>query len=187
VNDGPWKPSKTQIASSQGATIPDILSFGLEVAFCGINPSLYSAAVGHHFARPGNRFWKALYESGFTDRLLSPFEDGELPSFGLGLTNIVSRATSGAVELSVQELVAGAWILAMKMVRWEPKILAFLGVSSYRTAFREPAARVGSQDKRLGSTRVWVLPNPSGLNAHYQLADIAAWFTRLRGAIPEQA
>jgi TDG/mug DNA glycosylase family protein len=184
VSDSPWRPSKTQIASAHGATIPDILSFGLDVVFCGINPSLYSAAVGHHFARPGNRFWKALHESGFTDRLLSPFEDGLLPAFGLGLTNMVARATSAAEELSVVELVTGASILARKIMSWEPKILAVLGVSAYRIAFGDPGARVGPQDRRLGSTGVWLLPNPSGLNAHYRPADIAACLAQLRRVIP---
>ncbi|HEX2259867.1 MAG TPA: G/U mismatch-specific DNA glycosylase [Actinomycetota bacterium] len=182
--DAAWRPSKDEIASARGGTIPDIISPGLNVVFCGINPSLYSAAVGHHFARPGNRFWKALYQSGFTDRLLSPFEDGILPSFGLGLTNLVSRATSGAEELTVEELVAGASNLSRKVRSWEPKILAVLGVGAYRTAFGEPGAGVGVQDKKLGNTRLWVLPNPSGLNAHYQLADIAACLTELREAIP---
>ena len=182
--DAAWRPSKQEIASARGGTIPDIICPGLNVIFCGINPSLYSAAVGHHFARPGNRFWKALYQSGFTDHLLSPFEDGMLPSFGLGLTNLVSRATSGAEELTVEELVAGASILSRKMRTWEPKILAVLGVGAYRTAFDEPSAGVGAQDEQLGSTRVWVLPNPSGLNAHYQLADIAACLIHLREALP---
>jgi double-stranded uracil-DNA glycosylase len=183
MNHPPWRPSREQIAAAHGQTIPDILAAGLNVVFCGINPSLYSAAVGHHFARPGNRFWQALYDSGFTDRLLSPFEDGVLPSLGLGLTNIVARATSGEQELSGEELLAGRAVLAEKMMRWNPKILAILGVGAYRTAFNQPKARVGPQDRRLGSTPVWVLPNPSGLNAHYQPAGIAACLTELREAL----
>ncbi len=151
--------------------------------FCGINPSLYSGATGHHFARPGNRFWRTLHLAGFTDRLLSPFEDGELRSFGLGVTNLVNRATATAAELQPPELRAGALRLRAKVLAARPRILAVVGVSAYRTAFDRPAAVVGRQGERIGTTEIWALPNPSGLNAHYQIDDLAAVYGELRMAL----
>lgn len=168
----PHKPTKAEIQAAFGKTVPDIIAPNLRVLFCGINPSLYSAAVNHHFARPGNRFWKTLYAAGFTDRLLSPSEDQDLLKFGYGLTNIVDRATARADELSTEELMAGHVSLAVKVQHYRPRVLAVLGVSAYRTAFGKPKASMGKQDEAVGGAIVWVLPNPSGLNAHYQLEDL---------------
>jgi TDG/mug DNA glycosylase family protein len=155
---------------------------GLSVLFCGINPSLYSGAVGHHFARPGNRFWKALHASGFTDRLLSPFEDGMLPGYGLGITNLVRRATAAAADLSAEELRRGVRRVERLALRLQPGFLAFLGLSAYRTATGTKGAVTGPQPPRMGGAVVWLLPNPSGLNAAYQLPDLAEAFGALRAA-----
>lgn len=173
------KPTREEIADACGQAIPDVIAPALHILFCGINPGLYSAAVGHHFARPGNRFWPALYAAGLTPRLLSPAEDGELPQWGYGITNVVERATAGAAELSAEELVAGAQRLLEKVRRYRPRVLAVLGVSAYRTAFAQPRAVLGRQPERIGETAIWVVPNPSGLNAHYQVADLAAWYRRI--------
>lgn len=177
------RPTKAEIAAARGRTLPDILESGLDVWFCGINPSLYSAATGHHFARPGNRFWPALERSGFTPRLLAPWEDGELPEFGAGLTNVAARATARADELSPDELERGARRLERKVRRLSPRCVAFLGVTAYRLAFERPGATVGAQEERLGPASIWVLPNPSGLNAHYQLPELARLFAELRRSV----
>jgi len=174
------RPTRDEVAAAAGRTIPDLVGPGLRVLFSGINPSLYSAATGHHFARPGNRFWPALHRSGFTDRLLHPSEQSLLPAAGLGITNVVARATARADELSAAELVAGGAILAALAERWRPEFVAVLGVTAYRTAFARPKARIGPQDERIGNVAVWVLPNPSGLNAHFQLDDLAREFAELR-------
>jgi double-stranded uracil-DNA glycosylase len=155
---------------------------GLRVLFSGINPSLYSAATGHHFARPGNRFWPALHRSGFTPRLLHPSEQSSLPGLGLGITNVVARATARADELSPAELVEGGAILAALASRWQPRYLAILGVTAYRTAFARPKAAIGPQDEKVGGAQVWVLPNPSGLNASWQIERLAEEFGRLRAS-----
>ncbi len=168
------------MAAAAGATIPDVLADNLRVVFVGINPSLYSAAVGHHFARPGNRFWPALHEGGFTPRRFSPFEDQKLIEQGVGLTNFVDRATARADELAEAELIAGAKKLARKLQRHRVRCAAFLGVTAYRSAFGRPRAQIGLQSETLGATQLWVLPNPSGLNAHFQQADFARLFTELR-------
>jgi double-stranded uracil-DNA glycosylase len=152
------------------------------VLFSGINPGLYSAATGHHFARPGNRFWPALHVSGFTSRQLRPDEQDQLPALGLGITNIVARATARADELSMAELRAGARSLAELTARLNPRWLAVLGVTAYRAAFGLSRAVVGPQDDLVGGTAVWILPNPSGLNASYQLDRLAEEFARLRDA-----
>ncbi len=152
---------------------------GLRVLFCGINPSLRSAEVGHHFARPGNRFYKTLHLAGFTPRLLAPDEDERLLEHGVGVTNLVDRPTRGAADLSDGELRAGAQALAHLVERYEPRLLAVVGLGAWRTGFDHPHAEVGLQpDAEVGARPVWVLPNPSGLNAHYQLPDLA----RLYGA-----
>ena len=166
-----------------GRTVPDVLAPGLRVLFCGINPGLYSAAVGHHFARPGNRFWPALHLAGFTDRLLSPFEDELALRYGLGVTNLVARPTASAQELSREELREGGRVLADKVLRSAPGVLAVVGIDAYRTAFGQPRATTGPQGQQVGGRPVWVLPNPSGLNAHYQLPALAAHFRQLREAI----
>jgi double-stranded uracil-DNA glycosylase len=176
----PWRPTREQLAATHGKTVPDIIASGLKVLFCGIKPGLYSAAVGHHFARPGNRFWPTLHAAGFTERLLSPFDERELLQSGYGITNIVDRATGSADELSAEELIAGGRRLERKVLRCRPTIVAFVGMTAYRIAFHRPHASVGRQPEKIGSSAVWVLPNPSGLNAHYGLRDFARLFTELR-------
>jgi double-stranded uracil-DNA glycosylase len=173
------------VAAAAGRTIPDVAAPGLRVLFCGINPSLYSAAVGHHFARPGNRFWPALYQSGFTPRELRPDEQDQLPGLGLGITNIVARATARADELTAGELTEGGRLLRAKTSRLHPRWLAIVGVTAYRVAFRQARAAVGPQDLTVGAARLWVLPNPSGLNASYQIDRLAQEFRRLRLAASE--
>jgi TDG/mug DNA glycosylase family protein len=162
--------------------VPDIIGPDLKVLFCGINPSVYSAAVGHHFARPGNRFWPTLHGAGFTDHLLSPGEDRSLLDFGLGCTNLVARATAQASELDAGEIERGAGHLLDLIRRHRPRWLAVLGLGAYRQAFGDPLARVGRQERSAAGAGVWLLPNPSGLNAHYQLADLVAAYGELRRA-----
>jgi TDG/mug DNA glycosylase family protein len=176
------KPTRAEIAAARGKTVPDLIAPGLKGLFVGINPSLYSAAVGHHFARPGNRFWPALHAAGFCERLLSPAEGRTLLESGYGITNIADPATATADQLSAEQLLAGARRLVRKVRRYRPAVVAFLGVTAYRTAFDRPGAALGRQEERIGESAVWVLPNPSGLNAHYQLADLAALYGELRGA-----
>lgn len=183
--------SAQELAAARGRTIPDVLPGPadppLRVLFSGINPGLLSAATGYHFARPGNRFWPALHGSGFTPRLLRPDQQDELARLGLGVTNVVPRATARADELSADELRAGGRRLHERVLAIGPEWLAVLGVTAYRAAFGRPRAAIGPQDERVGDTRIWVLPNPSGLNAHYQLLDLVAEFTRLRAAHPTRA
>jgi double-stranded uracil-DNA glycosylase len=174
------RPTPADLAAAREATIPDVLTGGLRVVFAGINPGLYSAATGHHFARPGNRFWPALHRSGFTPRQFRPDEQGQLLALGLGITNVAPRATARAAELSPAELREGALALQDKVARFRPQWLAVLGVTVYRTAFGSPGAIVGPQAATIGPTRLWVLPNPSGLNAHWTPAALAGEFARLR-------
>lgn len=155
---------------------------GLSVLFCGINPGLMSAATGHHFARPGNRFWPVLHRSGFTPRQFKPSEQRELLDHGLGITNVVARASARADELSDEEFREGGRLLTAKVRRWEPRWLAVVGVTAYRTAFHHKKARIGPQERTIGETRIWVLPNPSGLNAHWSAAAMAQEYARLREA-----
>ena len=176
----PWKPTKEQLLAATKKTVRDVIAPDLHVLFCGINPGLYTAAVGHHFARPGNRFWPALWASGFTDRLLSPYDERELLKSGYGITNVVSRTTATADLLTKEEIVAGGEKLRAKVLRYRPRILAVLGVGAYRTAFNQPKAAVGRQQDQIGKTILWVLPNPSGLNANYQAPDLARLFRELR-------
>lgn len=157
-----------------------MIGTGLDVLFCGINPGLMSEATGHHFARPGNRFWPALHQSGFTPVRLHPTDQGRLTEYQLGITNVVARASARADELSRDELVEGGKILVRKVKRYQPAWLAILGIVAFRGAFGQPKAVVGEQDLRIGQTRVWVLPNPSGLNAHYTLSRLSAEFAALR-------
>jgi TDG/mug DNA glycosylase family protein len=164
--------------------VPALIRPGRRGLFCGINPGLYSAATGHHFARPGNRFWPALQAAGFTGRLLAPWEEAELLPLGLGITNLVARATAGAAELDRGELVAGRRRLTRKVRRYAPAWVAVLGIGAYRIAFGRPGATVGPQPETLGTTGLWILPNTSGLNANHQLADLARTFARLRRAAP---
>ena len=179
----PWKPTKEQLLAATEKTVRDVIAPDLRVLFCGINPGLYTAAVGHHFARPGNRFWPALWASGFTDRVLSPFEERELLKIGYGITNVVSRTTATADLLTKEEIIAGGKRLRAKVLRYRPGILAVLGVGAYRTAFNQPKAVVGRQEDRISNTVLWVLPNPSGLNANYQAADLARLFRELRDSL----
>jgi TDG/mug DNA glycosylase family protein len=175
--------TREELLAAVDRRLADVIAPDLLVLFCGINPGLYSAATGHHFARPGNRFWPALYASGFTPRQLAPAEQRELLTLGYGVTNLVARASVSADELTRAELVAGGGALVRKLRRFRPQWVAILGLGAYRLAFGEPAAGVGPQERRLASSRVWVLPNPSGLNAHYQPQALAAEFRRLRAAL----
>jgi TDG/mug DNA glycosylase family protein len=178
----PWRPTAAQLASAHGRAVPDLIAAELRVLFCGINPGLYSAAIGHHYGRPGNRFWPALYAGGFTPCLFTAFEERELLPLGYGITNIAARGTARADELSDDELHQGAILLERKVRRYRPAMVAFLGVSSYRTGFHRPLAKIGLQHERLADAGIWVLPCPSGLNAHYQPADLARLFQELRQA-----
>ena len=174
------------LAAARDKTLADVLpdpGQPFRVLFSGINPGLYSAATGWHFARPGNRFWPALHLSGFTPRQLSPSEQQLLRGYGLGITNVAPRATAQAAELTADELRAGGTRLVALVAERRPAVLAILGVTAYRTAFGHPKASIGPQDEPLGGTRVWVLPNPSGLNAHYTLPRLAEAFRELREAV----
>jgi TDG/mug DNA glycosylase family protein len=181
------RPTAADLVVAAGQTIPDVGGPGLRVLFSGINPSLYSAATGHHFARPGNRFWPALHRAGFTERQLHPSEQFGLPAAGLGITNVVARATARADELSAAELTEGGAVLAALAARWRPRYLAILGVTAYRTAFARPKAALGLQPEPLGGVPVWVLPNPSGLNAHYTVDTLATAYAELRRAAADPA
>jgi TDG/mug DNA glycosylase family protein len=175
------KPTKDELEAARSKTIRDVIAPSLDVLFCGINPGLYSGATGHHFARPGNRFWPALHGGGFTPRILSPDEERELLELGLGVTNLVARTTATAAELADTEVIAGGPRLRKKVARYSPRFLAILGISTYRVAFGVKKAALGEQEA-LGGTRVWLLPNPSGLNAHYQLPELGRLFGELRAA-----
>ncbi len=179
------RPTPDDLRAARNKTVPDVIGPGLRVLFCGINPGLYTAAIGHHFGRPGNRFWPTLHAAGFTPRLFDPTEERELLPLGLGITNVVARATAAADELTAREIVAGGHDLAARVREYAPRYLAVLGIGAYRTAFARPKAGVGLQPDPIGETRVWVLPNPSGLNAHYQGKDLANVFRALREAMSE--
>lgn len=179
----PVKPTRQQIISATDKLVDDIIADELRVLFCGINPGLYTAAVGHHFARPGNRFWPTLHAAGFTPRLFAPHEQRELIPLGYGITNVVARASAAADELSIEELRTGGEILVAKVLAYRPAVLAILGLGAYRTAFERPRASVGEQPERIGETRLWALPNPSGLNAHYQRDELARLFRELRASV----
>jgi TDG/mug DNA glycosylase family protein len=179
---GAARPTAAELEAAYGRVIRDLVADGLSVLFAGINPSLYSAATGYHFARPGNRFWPVLHRSGFTDRQLHPSEQEEILRAGLGITNVVARATARAGELSADELREGGRALAATVARVRPRWLAVVGVTAYRTAFGQPEAAVGSQNGTLGGAWLWVLPNPSGLNAHWGIDALTAEFARLRRA-----
>ena len=176
------RPTTAELAAARDKRVKDVIAPDLRVLLVGINPGLYSAAVGHHFARPGNRFWPTLAASGLTPRIFSPSEERELLSLGVGITNIVARTTARADELTGAELVEGAARLTAKVRRYRPRVVAVLGITAYRTAFGRARAALGPQEARIGSSHLWVLPNPSGLNAHHQLADLAREFGKLRVA-----
>jgi TDG/mug DNA glycosylase family protein len=177
------RPGRADLQAAAGKGLRDVIAPGLKVLFCGINPGLYTAWAGHHFARPGNRFWKALHLGGLTPRQLAPDEEAELLALGLGITNLVERATAGAAELGPEELRAGGSRLAARAAAAEPEVVAVLGVGAYRTAFDRPKAAVGPQPDPIAGSRAWLLPNPSGLNAHYQLPDLAEAFAELRRSL----
>jgi TDG/mug DNA glycosylase family protein len=175
-----WKPTKDQLLAAYGKRLPDMIVPRLKVLFVGINPGLYSGAVGHHFARPGNRFWPVLHKAGFTERQFSPFEERKLLKNGYGITNIVNQATAAASELSRVELEKGCRRLKAKVRRCRPCVVAVLGLEAFRIAFGQPKSRFGPQEERIGQSRLWVLPNPSGLNASYQLPALSRLFRKVR-------
>ncbi|ODB78024.1 MULTISPECIES: G/U mismatch-specific DNA glycosylase [Micromonospora] len=177
------RPSREQLAAAADRLLPDVIAPGLDVLFVGINPGLWSAATGWHFARPGNRFWPALHRGGFTPRLLHPSEQDALPALGLGITNMVARASARADELTAAELVDGAATLTAKVERYRPRWVAVVGVTAYRIGFTRPKAGFGPQPETLGPARLWVLPNPSGLNAHFTPETLGAAFAELRAAV----
>ncbi len=177
------RPTAEDLAAAYGKGVRDVIAPGLRVLFCGINPGLYTAAIGHHFGRPGNRFWTVLHRAGFTPRLLTPFEERELLGLGLGITNVVNKATRLAEELGRDDLRRGGAALDRKVRRYRPRALAVLGLGAYRTAFERPRASVGAQEETIGATRIWVLPNPSGRTASYQIDALTRLFAELRRAV----
>jgi double-stranded uracil-DNA glycosylase len=181
--DPPKPPSREELQAAYGAMIPDLVGTSVRVLLVGINPSLYSGWTGRHFARPGNRLWRTLHEAGFTDHLLHPSETEAILAAGLGITNLVARATARADELTEEEIRAGVAPLRRLVRRWRPSYVAFLGISTYRVAYGDRRAQVGPQpDHDIEAARVWVLPNPSGLNAHYQQPALTAAYAELRAA-----
>ncbi|MET7449949.1 MULTISPECIES: G/U mismatch-specific DNA glycosylase [unclassified Streptomyces] len=174
-----------ELLAARDRVVPDVVAGGLRVLFCGINPSLMTAATGHHFAHPGNRFWPVLHRSGFTTRQLKPSEQDQLLEYGLGITNVVARATARADELDAEEFREGGKVLAAKVEQLGPLWLAVVGVTAYRTAFGDRRARIGPQERTIGGARVWALPNPSGLNAHWTVSTMAEEYARLSAAVDE--
>jgi len=177
------KPTREELHDAVNRTVEDLIDHDLKVLFCGINPGLYSGATGLHFARPGNRFWKALHGAGFTEHQLDPSDEHELLERGYGITCFVGRTTARADELRPEEFIEGGRILTGKIEKFRPRMLAVLGIGAYRTAFNRPEAQVGLQTETIGETPIWLLPNPSGLNAHYQLADLIDLFRAVRLAV----
>ncbi|NLV75241.1 MAG: G/U mismatch-specific DNA glycosylase [Chloroflexi bacterium] len=180
------RPTREELEAAVTRTIPDLIAPDLQLLLVGINPGLYSAAIGHHFGRPGNRFWPALYASGLTPRLLSPYEEHELLGLGIGIVSLVDRASRAASDLTREELIAGAEALEVKVRRYRPKWVAILTIGLYRQAFRRPKAVIGRQPEDLGGARLWVLPHPSGLNAHFTPAMLAASYAELRRAMQDE-
>ncbi len=176
----PPRPDSERLRAAYGAAVPDLVGPGVRVLLCGINPSLWSGAVGLHFANPSNRLWPVLHASGWTPRRLRPEETGEILAAGLGMTNLVPRATARADELSDDELRAGLPAVTRLAERVRPQWVAFLGLSAYRTAVGDRSAAVGPQPVRTGNAGTWLLPNPSGLNASWQLPRLAEEYARLR-------
>ena len=179
----PDRPTRADLQAARGRSIPDVIAPGLDVLFVGINPSLWSGAVGLHFARPGNRFWRALHDAGFTERVLSPYEGRELLERRIGVTNLVNSATASADELELDDFQRGARRIAAKVRRYRPKVVAFVGMGAYRVAFGRPRARGGRQQERLAGAEIWVLPNPSGRTAGYQMPALARAFRELRRSL----
>lgn len=180
-------PTRDELLAAAARTVPDVIGPEIEVLFCGISPEPYTAFVGHHFAHPGNRFWKALHTAGFTDRLLDPSGERQLLAYGYGLTYLVERAAATAAELSGAELATGRWRLETKVLNYAPRWLAVLGLGAYRTAFRCPHAALGRQEDSVAGARVWVLPNPSGRNADYRPEDFTRLFRELRSAVAAES
>jgi len=178
-----FKPSKEDLRDAVNRTVEDLLEHDLKILFCGINPGIWSGATGFHFAKPGNRFWKVMHLAGFTNRILHPSEGRELLKNGYGMTCFVRRTTARADELTTEEFVEGGKILVKKIEKYKPQMLAVLGIGAFRAAFQKPKAKLGLQNDRIGGAKVWLLPNPSGLNAHYQINDLAALFSELRRAV----
>lgn len=174
------KPTREDLRDAINRTTEDLIDYNLKVLFCGINPGIWSGATGFHFAKPGNRFWKVLHLAGFTDRQLHPSEEQELLELGYGITSFVKRTTARADELTREEFIEGGKLLVKKIEKYAPQTLAVLGIGAYRTAFNKPKAKLGVQEEKIGGANVWLLPNPSGLNAHYQARDLAALFRELR-------
>jgi TDG/mug DNA glycosylase family protein len=183
VSEVPARPTRADLEAARGRSIPDVIARGLDVLFVGINPSLWSGAVGLHFARPGNRFWRALHEAGFTDRLLSPHEGRELLRRRIGVTNLVNRATASADELDIADYRRGARRIEAKIRRYRPRVVAFVGMGAYRVAFGRPRAGGGRQEERLAGADIWILPNPSGRTAGYQMPALARAFRELRRSL----
>jgi TDG/mug DNA glycosylase family protein len=177
------RPTLAELEAAHGRTVKDLVAPDLRVLFCGINPSLYTAVVGHHFARPGNRFWKTIHAAGFTERVLHPSEQHQLLERGIGITNVVARATASADELSSADYRRGSVVLARKLRRYQPRVIAFLGIGAYRLVAARPEARVGRQPEPFAGVDVWVLPNPSGLNAHYRLEDLVGCYAELARSV----
>ena len=173
-------PTKAELQASYGTVVPDLVGPGMRVLLCGINPSLWSGAVGLHFATPGNRLWPVLHGAGWTPRRLHPSETDEIRRAGIGITNLVARATARADELTDEEIRGGLPGVAALAERWQPRWVAFLGMTAYRTATGHRRAVVGPQDDRLGGVGVWLLPNPSGLNASWQLPRLIEAYGELR-------
>jgi TDG/mug DNA glycosylase family protein len=178
----PWKPTAAQLEAARDTTVPDLVAPGLRVVFCGINPGLYTAAIGHHFGRPGNRFWKVIHLAGFTDRQLTPFEERRLLDAGVGITNLVPRATAAASELTPAELRDGVRHVEQLACEQRPAYVAFLGMLAYRSATGRRKASMGLQPERMCDAQVWLLPNPSGLQARYQMPELVELFAALRRA-----
>lgn len=176
------KPTRVQLEEARDKTVADVIVPDLSVVFCGINPGLYTAAVGHHYAHPGNRFWRALFRGGFTPRLFAPEEERELLPLGYGLTNLVPRTTATAAEVGNGEFRTGARVLEEKILRYRPCFLAFVGIGAYRIGFGRPKAVLGPQNETIGSTRIWTLPSTSGLNQNYPPVKLAALFRQLKDA-----
>ncbi len=181
-NNSP-RPTLAAVQSARGRTVADVIAPGLKVLFVGINPSLYSAAIGHHFARPGNRFWPVLHGAGFSSRLLTAEREDELLDYGYGISNIVAQATASAAELTARQLTAGGRRLIAKIERYRPACVAILGLDAYRRAFGEKRVQPGAQGRTLGGAALWVLPNPSGLNAHYQRDALVRLYGELRRSV----
>jgi len=180
---GFWKPNKEQIAQSVNKQISDIIAPGIKLLFCGINPGLYTAAIEKHFGRPGNRFWPSLFAGGITPRLYSPFEQHLLLLDNIGITNLVNRATARADEVGEKELQKGAEALSEKIAKYKPEAVAILGITTYRTAFKKPKAKLGIQEDVISGARIWMLPNPSGLNAHFQIKELGLLFAQLKSGV----